>query len=204
MKNGKTFLLMVFLFSAFMVKAQKGETYLNLNYNVALPMGNFKNVISSTSYRGFEASILHGITDNLSIGLGTGYQDFYKKNPRQLYKLSDGSDLSAVVSYSIQTTPILAELKYNFTPAASIQPYAAIGVGGNVIEYNKLYGEFGDRQGKIRFAARPEAGLSISLKQGGSGFTIGASYNIMPFHQDEFSNLNNLGINAGIRIPLQK
>jgi len=205
MKNSKLiFSFIVSLFSVLALKAQKGENNFNISYNAAFPMGSFKNIVSSNSLRGFNASILHGVSDKLSVGLATGFQDFYQKYPRQLYKLSDGSDLSAVVTYSIQTIPIMAEAKYNFTPGATVQPYAAIGAGANFISYDRLFGEFGDKLGKVGFAARPEAGLYIPFRQGGAGFIIGASYNIQPFKQDDLKNLNNLGVHAGFSIPLRK
>jgi hypothetical protein len=205
MKNRKAiFSFVFFLFSAFTLKAQKGESNITINYNAAFPTGSFKNIVSSSSYRGFNASILHNISDNVAVGLGTGFQDFYQKNPRQLYKLSDGSDLSAVVTYSIQTILVLAEVKYNFTPEGTIQPYAAIGTGANIIEYQKLFGVFGERQVKFKFAARPRAGVHIPFGQGGAGFNIGASYNIMPLNQDDIKNINNLAVHAGISIPLRR
>jgi opacity protein-like surface antigen len=186
------------------VQAQKGITRLDLGYQVALPVG-FNEQINKTSFRGFNAAILHGLSSKVSVGLGTGFQDFYQKEPRQLYKLSDGSDVSAVLTNSIQTTPILVQGKYAFAPEAAVQPYAALGVGGNLIRYSQLLGEFGDRQAKIGFAARPEAGLYIPFKKGGEkGLRIGASYNIMPFEELGFKNLNHVGFNAGISIPLRK
>ena len=192
------------LFSLSVVQAQKGATKLDLSYNVALPTGDFKNTVNDASYRGFQASVLYGINDKLSVGLGTGFQDFYQKYPRRVYKLSDGSDVSAVVTNSIQTVPVLATAKYSFTPDAAVQPYAALGLGGNLVTYNQLLGEFGDQQSKFGFAARPEAGVYVPFKKGGeAGFTLGASYNLMPFKQDNFTNLNNLGIHAGISLPLR-
>jgi len=206
MKNSKIiFLSALGLFAVSFVQAQKGETKLDLSYNVAVPAGSFKSSVPSTSYRGFQGSLLYGVSDKLSLGFGTGFQDFYQKYSRQTYKFSDGSDVSAVLSYSIQTIPVLAQAKYSFTPGAALQPYAALGVGGNVIAYNQLLGEFGGQQTKFNFAARPEAGLFVPFKKGGeSGFTLGASYNVMPFNQDDFKNLNNLGVHAGISVPLRK
>lgn len=203
MKNIKIIFLLfsVVLFSA--VKAQQGETKLNINYNVALPMSDFKNVVSDNSYRGLNLSVMHGVTDNVSVGVVAGFQDFYQRTPRQLYHFSDGSDVSAVVTNSIQTIPILVDVKYNFSPAATIQPYAAIGAGGNLVAYNQLFGEFGDQQTKFRFAARPEAGLYIPFGKKASGFTVGASYNIMPLNEGDFKNVNSLGIHAGISVPLR-
>jgi opacity protein-like surface antigen len=204
MKNSKAIFSLVFLFAAFLGKAQKGETKFDINYNAAFPTGSFKDLVPSASYRGFKAGILYGVTDKISVGLGTGFQDFYQKYPRQMYKLSDGSDISAVVTYSIQTIPVLAEVKYNFTPDAAIQPYAALGIGGNLVQYSQLFGEFGGNENMIRFVARPEAGLLVPFKKNGAGFTLGASYSIMPFKQDGFKNLNNLGVYAGLSIPLRK
>ena len=199
------FSLFLALASFSAVQAQKGLTKFGLQYNVGLPVGSFNKQLSQTSVRGFKADVLYGLNDKFSIGFGTGFQDFYQKNPRQLYKLSDGSDVSAVVSHSIQTVPLLIQAKYRFSPAAAVQPYAGLGVGGNLINYNELLGEFGDNQSKFGFAARPEAGVYIPFKKGGeSGLTVGASYNIMPFKELGFSNLNNIGLQAGINIPLRK
>jgi len=197
--------LLASVFSFTVLHAQKGKTSLSIEYSAGLPMGSFKDNVSNTSFRGFQAAVLHGISDKFSVGFGTGFQDFYQKDPRQLYKFSDGSDVSAVVTHSIQTIPLLVTGKYSFTPGAAVQPYAALGVGGNMISYAQLLGEFGGTQTKFGFAARPEAGVYIPFsKAGESGLTLGASYNIMPFSQDNFSNLNYLGIHAGVNIPLRK
>ena len=204
MKNTR----ILFFFACILVfgaaQAQQGETKFGISYNVALPTGAFKNVISNTSFSGFNASILHGVSDNLSVGFVTGFQDFYQKNARQTYHLTDGSDISAVVTNTVQTIPLLADVKYNFNPASTIQPYAAIGVGGNMVVYNTLYGEFGNQQSKFGFAARPELGLMIPFKNRASGFEIGASYNIMPFKADGYKNLNSVSIHAGLTVPLRK
>lgn len=195
----------IFILSFGVAQAQMGETTLELSYNIALPMNGFKNFVSTTSFRGFQANLLHGISDKISVGLGTGFQDFYQKYPRQVYKFSDGSDVSAVVTYSIQTIPVLAEVKYNFNPGSSIQPYAAVGAGANFISYNQLFGEFSNQQQtKIGFAARPELGIYVPFKRGSTGVTIGTSYNIMPFKKGDFQNLNSVGIHAGINIPLRR
>lgn len=204
MRNSKTFLTIFFVVLYSIAQAQKGETKFNINYNVALPVNDFKNLVSSTSFRGFNASVLHGFTDNVSIGVASGFQDFYQKNARQLYHFSDGTDVSAVVTNTIQTIPLLADVKYNFSPGGTIQPYVAAGAGGNLITYNQLFGEFGNEQTKLRFAARPEAGLFVPLGNKVSGFEIGVSYNIMPFKQGDIKNLNSLGIHAGLSLPLRK
>ena len=203
MKNSKIIFSIVFLFSFVLAHAQE-QTSLDIGYNIAIPMNGFKNAVSSTSFRGFQATLMHKLSDKISVGLGTGFQDFYQKNPRQMYQFSDGSDVSAVTTYTIQTIPLLAEVKYNFMPGAPVQPYAALGAGGNFISYNRLFGQFGNPITKFGFAARPEAGVYIPFKNSSTGITVGAAYNIIPFQQDGLTNLNNAGIHAGVAIPLRR
>src|SRR5687767_2388916 len=110
-------------------KAQAQTLSLNLNYSINSPVGEFKDFISKTSYRSWTANLMYGINDKISVGLGTGFNDYYEKFPRAVYKLQSGEDISAVVSNSLQTVPILARGQYNFTPNAAVQPYVALGVG---------------------------------------------------------------------------
>lgn len=207
MKHPKLyFLIAVLLFSVVAQAQPKGATQFAIQYKAALPVGSFKNTVSDNSFRGLQASVLYGVSRNLAVGLGTGFQDFYQKYPRQVYSLVEGGELSAVRSFSIQTIPILAEAKWNTAPDAAVQPYVALGVGGNLVSYNDYAGEFTlEQTTKFGFAARPEAGLYIPFRKGGeSGFSLGASYNLMPFTSNAVSNLNHIGIHAGFNLPLRK
>jgi hypothetical protein len=83
MKNKKSILsLLAVAFSLCAVQAQQGTTKLTLGYNVASPTGSFKNMVSNTSYRGFQGTVLYGVSEKLSLGAATGFQDFYQKNGR--------------------------------------------------------------------------------------------------------------------------
>src|SRR5436190_23879439 len=100
------FLLIVLAVQA---NAQKGELKLNLHYSYAMPLGDFKTqVISDGSARGVTGDLLFGVSDKFSLGLGLGYQDFYQKYPRALYKTGNSEVTSAVLSNSVQIMPVLA------------------------------------------------------------------------------------------------
>jgi len=196
--------LIVGLFSTGMVQAQQGELMLNLNYSISSPVGSFKDFVSKTSYRSWTGSVLYGINDKLAVGLGTGFQDFYEKYPRQTYKLDDGSDISAVLTNSVQAVPLLAQVQYKFTPNATIQPYVSLGVGGNMILYRQYVGEFSNSKNKFGFAARPEAGIYVPFRKGGpSGITLHADYNYMPVNYNDLDNMNNWGAGIGVKFPLR-
>lgn len=185
-------------------QAQQGTVKLNVNYSINSPVGEFKDFINKTSYRGWTATALYGVTDKLAVGLGTGYHDFYQKYPRGVYPLKDGGDVSAVVSNSLQTIPILLTGQYNFLPNATVQPYVGVGVGGNMVFYRQFLGEFSDTKTKFGFAARPEAGVYVPFRKGGpAGITVNAAYNYMPFNYEGVDRLDNWGAGIGVKFPLQ-
>src|SRR6187200_2322228 len=59
--------------------AQQGELRMTLSLSGASPMGEFKNLVSKTTFRGGDALILYGINDRIGVGLNIGFQDFYEK-----------------------------------------------------------------------------------------------------------------------------
>lgn len=192
------------LFTVGAVQAQEGRLHLNINYSINTPTGDFKNFVNKTSYRSWAASLLFGINDKLSVGFGTGFQDFYQKYPRQVYKLEGGGDISAVLSNSVQAIPLLAQVQYNFTPEARVQPYVGVGVGGNLILYRQYLGEFGSSKNKFGFAARPEAGVFVPFRKGGpAGITLRADYNYMPVSYNDLQGMDNWGAGIGVKFPIQ-
>lgn len=199
--------LTVCLFAVFAAQAQqKRQSQLTIAYNVGVPSGSFKNTISATSLRGFQGSLHYGLSPNLAVGAGVAFQDFYQKYPRNIYQLSDGSDLSAVRSLSIQTIPLLAEGKWSFSPGSKVQPYASLGIGGALVSYNDHAGEFTlEQSSRFSFAARPQAGVFIPFrKQGESGITLGTSFTYLPYKNGSISGLSQFGFNAGVSIPMRR
>ena len=184
--------------------AQQQKLTMNINYAVHTPLGNFKSdLVNKTSFRGWNANVLYGVTDKLSLGLEAGFADYYQKYPRQVYD-SKGSTVSAVLSNSIQTVPLMIKGRFNLAPSGIVQPYIGLGAGGNFVSYNQYLGEFASGKSGIYFAASPEAGFMIPFsKHGASAFTAGAKYNFMPYKYGDAKNLNNWGIYAGIKFPLK-
>src|SRR5688500_12507772 len=78
--------------------AQRNQPFtLALNYNVAVPVSEtFKDYVSKTSFRGFQGAILYRLNEQFRLGLQVTFNDFYEKYGRQVYKSSDGADISAV------------------------------------------------------------------------------------------------------------
>jgi opacity protein-like surface antigen len=183
--------------------AQEGSLRLNMNYTVASPSGSFKDYIEETSWRGWTANLLYGINDKISVGLGLGFHDFYQKYPRAVYDLQEGGEISAVLTNSLQTIPVLASIQYRFTPNAAVQPYIGAGIGGNFIIYNQYIGEFSNATSDFGFAVRPEAGVYIPVGKRDFGINLNGIYNYMPFSKHGLDNINSWGVGAGVRFNLR-
>lgn len=196
---------LLFFAAPFNASAQERELQLDINYAIGIPGSSFKtDAVDKTSFRGWTANLMYNITDKISIGVGTGFQDFYQKYPRDVYKLNEGGEVSAVLTNSIQTIPILAQFQYRFLPGKMVQPYVGVGVGGNMVVFDQYLGEFENSRSDFKFAARPEAGLYVPFrKDGPAGLHIFGAYNYMPYKTDGINDLSNWGAGIGVKFPLR-
>lgn len=189
------------------VKAQSGTVKANLYYNYGLPAGSFKSdVISNGSPRGGGADILYNIDPAWSVGLSVAFQDYYQKYPRAVYNTGKNEQISAVLSNSVQTTPILAKVVYNplGRQRAIIQPYISAGAGFSMISDKQYLGQFESSDASVAFAGQIGAGIQIPFgKLSNSGLLLGANYNLVPYNKNDLSNLNTLDFRAGVYIPLR-
>jgi len=195
--------ILFFAACPFTTRAQERALQLDLNYSIGIPSGSFKtDAIDKMSPRGWTANLLYNVNNHLSIGLGSGFQDFYQKYPRAVYK-TDGGDVSAVLTNSIQTVPLLAEVQYRFLPGKTVQPYVGVGVGGNMIMYDQYLGEFDNSRSDFKFAARPEVGLFIPFRPNGpTGIHLFGAYNYMPYKENGINDLSNWGAGIGVKFAL--
>lgn len=188
-------------------KAQQGGLRLDLYYNYSNPVSGFQSqYISNSSPRGFGGDLLYNINRQWNAGLYFGYQDYYQKYPRKTYTTQPGENVSAVISNSVQTAPLLA--KGMFLPlgnrAGIIQPYVSAAAGINFISDKQYLGQYGDAQDCVRFMAQGGAGIQINFgRLSDAGLTLGAVYNYAPYHRFGIENLNSVDFQAGVHFPLR-
>lgn len=185
--------------------AQKNTLSLDLNYNYSIPTGSFKSdLISNNSPRGFMGGLMYSFSDKISAGLGFGFQDYYQKYPRELYSLGKSQQVSAVLTNSLQTIPILLQAKYYPFSEGYLKPYVSLGAGANVVDFNQYLGEFGNSKSNVAFRAQGGVGLTIPFKKySSSGINLGANYDYSPYNMNGYHDLNNFNFLAGVTINLK-
>ncbi|MEO5999102.1 MAG: outer membrane beta-barrel protein [Chitinophagaceae bacterium] len=196
----------LFFISIVSVHSVQAQLHLNLTYNLAMPQGaDFRDHINNTSLRGWQGSLLYDINDNFRVGLQTSYNDFYQKHPRQVYKSTDGADVSTVLSNSLQMEPVFAKGEYSFLKTGFLRPYIGLGAGVNFADYRQFQGAYGYSTMYTKAAFTGDAGVLIPIGKNSDryGVRINTSYNYLPFHQEGINNLNSWNVGAGIVIPLR-
>src|SRR5690606_2422811 len=111
MKKLKYILIIALMAGSVFTYGQAGEMQLNLGVSGALPMGDSQDILPDAPIRGWQVGVLYGFNDKISAGLQVGFQDFYNKTERRVYQTEDGH-ISAVLSHSLQTVPILLGGRY--------------------------------------------------------------------------------------------
>ncbi len=179
---------------------------LNINYNIATPIGaTFRDYINKTSFRGAQGSVLYGINNHFSVGVQASYNDFYQKYGRQVYKATDGSDISVVPSNTLQSVPVLVKGEYSFLNKGLVKPYIGLGAGIHFVDYDQYLGEFEYDKHFTKAAFTGDAGLMVPFRRSSNyGFRLGTSYQLMPFKEESIKNLDSWDVQAGVSIPLSK
>jgi hypothetical protein len=182
---------------------------MEFGYNISAPLGSFKNdFIGNTSYKGGYGELSYTINPKFSLGLYSGFQSYYQKYDRQVYKLQGNQAVSAVVSNTLEIVPVM--LRGTFSPwgasaTAKVQPYISAAAGVSLVNYGQYLGEFGGTQASGAFAAQAGAGIKIPFgnRYNQTAFKIGATYNFTNYKRNEISNLNTAGVNAGVVFALK-
>jgi hypothetical protein len=185
--------------------AQPGFQF-NINYNTATPLGSsFQDYVNKTSFRGAQGAVLYGINNHFRVGLQASYNDFYQKYGRQVYKATDGSDISTVLSNTLQSVPVVMKGEYSFLDKGFVKPYIGLGAGVHFVNYDQYLGEFEYKKFYTKAAFTGDLGVLVPFsRKSNYGFRLSTSYNLMPFKEEGITNLDTWNVQAGVNIPLNK
>jgi hypothetical protein len=208
-KNVIIFMTMVAVCMISLSASAQEKLKMELNYNISAPVGSFKNdFINKTSFRGGSGEISYTFNPKFSLGLHSGFQSYYQKYDRQVYKLDGNQTVSAVVSNTLDIVPLVLRGTYfplGSSATAKVQPYVSAGAGFSFVNYGQYLGEFGGAQSSSPFTAQAGAGIKIPFgsRYNQTAFKLGATYNYINYNRNDIAKLNNVGFNAGVVFALK-
>ncbi|MBO9701460.1 MAG: outer membrane beta-barrel protein [Sporocytophaga sp.] len=178
------------------------KTLFSYNYGMGFATGDLKSYIDKKLFDGFSVEGRFFINKNISLGLNVGYNDFRKYLNREVYSTGSGN-ISAVQTRYFNTVPVLATGFYYLNSISAFKPYAGIGIGAYVSNYQKYYSTLESKHTKTCFGFRPEIGTLIKLRNG-LGLIVSGRYNYATYSYQEFSSLNYFELNFGLSFSIEK
>ena len=150
------------------------EWYTNLSYDMSIPLGNTRDFIQKTSFRGFSFSAGRFVTDDLDINLRFSWHTFYEEMPSDSYT-EDGLTITGKQFRYINSFPITAGARYHFNSGGEFSPYVGAGIGAYSQNVRTDMGIYYAETKKWRFGFYPEVGLFWNFSYG-TGLYVNARY----------------------------
>ncbi len=178
--------------------------YLNINYAVSQPLGSLKDYADKTSFRGWNISLLYAINPKWQVGLSSGFYDYYQQFPRKLYH-SNGSDISAVQTHTLQLIPIQPTVLY-FPGEGDqkVKPYFGLGIGVTDVNYKLYWGKFAGKDNSFAFSASPVVGIRIPFTTTSPlQFNADVKYNFVGYNKNNISSIHTVEANVGLSIHIR-
>jgi outer membrane protein W len=162
MKNIKILILGISLIVTLNGTAQVVDYYSTVNYSVSIPLGDTRDFISNTSFRGFSFEFGRFFTEEISVGFLLAWGVFNESFPRDTYELEDLTLTGNLYRY-INAFPLMAVGRYSFNPDSWFRPYLGLASGAYVINKVTDLGVHRFEQKNWHFGLAPEAGLIIGF-----------------------------------------
>lgn len=188
--------MIIAAFGLFSVGAFAQTAAWNANYIVALPMGDTKEWIDNTSFRGVSIDGRSFVDDNFSIGGTIAWQSFYKKIEDHTISLPNADIYGTQFRY-INSFNVTFDAHYYVGEPYSIRPYIGAGVGTYYMSQRGDLSLWSVTTDGWHFGVRPELGLFVPFSNSDYGINIGAKYNYIIKNSDSVDH-QYLSINLGL------
>lgn len=176
-------------------QAVLGQGNFVISYPISFPMGDLKEYIGATSFRGISMEFNKRQKSNLDIGIEASWHVFYERSDNKEYK-NGTATLTGIQYRYTNAVPLLAQVKYlKTTGNDKMHPYAGLGIGTTYVERATDVGLYRLTLNAWQFCLRPELGLQIKAGYGAS-FLIGAKY-YANFAAKDLDGQSYLSLNVG-------
>ena len=177
--------------------AQRHSVFI-LSYPIAFPMGDLKDYISNTSFRGINLEFGKEVRPNLIAEIETGWNVFYQDQPEDVYTEGTASISGKQFRYT-NSVPIIAGAKWVLKSHNNLVPYAGLGLGTMYSDRSTDFGLYRISTDAWQFCVRPELGITFKSRNGPSAM-LGVKY-YSSFNSSDLDGQSFLTINIGVVFP---
>jgi len=133
----------------------------NLHYQISLPMGDTKEYIEETGFRGVGLEWRKQVDGPFSAGLSFNWNVF--NEVRTEVAEIDRGHVSGTQNRTINAFPMLVTGHYTFSPKSDFRPFAGMGMGAYLIEEKLGIGIYSISDSNWHFGLAPEIGFLYSI-----------------------------------------
>ena len=177
--------------------AQRHSVFI-LSYPIAFPMGDLKDYISNTSFRGINLEFGKEVRPNLIAEIETGWNVFYQAQPEDVYTEGTASISGKQFRYT-NSVPIIAGAKWVLKSHNNLVPYAGLGLGTMYSDRSTDFGLYRISTDAWQFCVRPELGITFKSRNGPSAM-LGVKY-YSSFNSSDLDGQSFLTVNIGVVFP---
>ena len=190
------FIITVVFVITFCITKTLAQSTFTTSYTINFPFGNTHDYIAKTSFRGFSLDYRYQVTENLAVGIGTGWYTFYEKKEYDTYTSPDNALTVSGLQYRyINSMPILVVGDYYFKPEEKLSPFVGLGIG---TFYNIVTTDLGQYSFETRawqFCLAPEAGVRVKFETVSGFFSLRYNNN---FESTDLEGQSFLSLNIGL------
>ncbi|MCK5338064.1 MAG: hypothetical protein KAJ50_04595 [Bacteroidales bacterium] len=177
------------------------QSIYSLSYELATPMGDMRNFISKTSFRGLSGSADWYLNSRITVGGTVQWNGFYEKDERHTWNF-DGGSVTANAWKEFYIISLMANSKYYFVDdeeGGMFAPYIGLGVGTMYVDQNAQIGKYEFKETYWRFALAPEVGTRIPMGiERTWGFNVKLRYQMAFYNQNDINILQYLNYSVGV------
>ena len=180
--------------------AQRQTWYGAATYQISFPLGDTKDYIDATSFRGVGLDFRYTIEKNTSVGLTLGWNVFDERRTEtaQLGTQNPGAITGTQDRY-LNSFPIMANVHYYFGERGGVRPYVGLNAGGIVMNQRFEIGIVALQNDGWEWGIAPEAGIIIPMDREWA-IMVNAKYNYAFTGESVFEtdiSHSYLGLNIG-------
>lgn len=195
MNQGKKYILSIAI-GLVSLSAMAQSASWSFNYMIAMPMGETKDWVDATSFRGFSINGNSFIEDNISVGGSMSWQGFYEQRDNVLIS-RDNVDIYGTQFRYINSFDLSLDAHYYLGQPYGIRPYFGGAVGPYYISQRGELGLYSLVWENWHFGFRADVGVYIPFNNSDYGLNLGAKYRYILRTNDSINN-EYLAFNIGL------
>jgi len=199
MRNIFTVLVVAALCSAHTTFAQEEPMShsLTVQWTFSVPLGNTRDFVSKTAFRGGAIDYKFHFNDVGSIGASVGWYTFFQQHEPGTYTiLNETMTLTGNQYRTVNSIPILFTANYFLATASRFTPFAGLGIGTTYNAERLEMGWYALEIDTWHFTLAPELGLRVKVADGVSTYFSGRFHN--NFETTDLKAQSYLGLNIGM------